>query len=170
MHRHQWYVRTLQARYQLCQIVEAAWIWFDPFVREKHTAKCAAIFNIPEMTNWCPAHLQDIAQLSNYYSQIGLDAVITDNLHYPNAIYIDAVDVNGTIRTGTALFSPESGEYEAVGFAYSASIVLYNVRLGCAAKKLPSCADLTETLEKLRADNPLRRWHDPTHGRWDTWP
>jgi len=125
------------------------------------------------MTTWCPSHLQDISQLSNYYTQISLDAVITKNLHFPTAIYIDAVDTDGTIRTGTALFpndSTLSDEHDDTGFAYAASILLYNVRSACATQSYKECQSLTDTLTALRAKHPLQRWHDPTHGRWDTWP
>lgn len=74
------------------------------------------------MTAWCPLHLQDISQLDNYYRQLVLEKSFTLGYDFPNAIYLDAVDVNGTIRTGTALFGygiTESSNHTITGYAYA---------------------------------------------------
>ena len=63
---------------------------------------CASHFNIPNMSSWCPTRLMDVSQLSNYYAQLPIAAALSnDAWDLPNAIYLDAVDAGGTIRTGT---------------------------------------------------------------------
>jgi hypothetical protein len=65
--------------------------------------------------------------LGNFYQQTALESAV-NGLHpgrdLPGAIYIDAVDVNGTIRTGVSLFGPH---YEVRGMLpvlLSASLAL----------------------------------------------
>lgn len=82
-------------------IPDVAKVEFDPTSVMTNRKACAAVLNIPNATLWCPSHINDYGQLANYYSQIALDAVMTQNLGLPNAIYIAAVDVGGLIRTGT---------------------------------------------------------------------
>eukprot|EP00299_Pterocystis_sp_00344_P008054 c2896_g1_i1.p1 GENE.c2896_g1_i1~~c2896_g1_i1.p1 ORF type:complete len:276 (-),score=54.65 c2896_g1_i1:97-924(-) len=62
--------------------------------------KCAELFNLPNMTRWCPPTLLDVSQLTNYYKQLTIDAAFENGWDFPNAIYIDAIDVDGTIRIG----------------------------------------------------------------------
>jgi hypothetical protein len=56
---------------------------------------------------WCHASVQSL--LGNFYQQTALEGAV-NGLHpsrdLPGAIYIDALDVNGTIRTGTTKFGP----------------------------------------------------------------
>lgn len=61
---------------------------------------CAAAFNIPNMTGWCPETLLDVGQLTAYYRQQTLEAAFQAGHTFPNAIYIDAVGDDGVIRTG----------------------------------------------------------------------
>lgn len=63
--------------------------------------QCAATFNIPDMTGWCPETLLDVGQLTAYYRQQTLEAAYQAGHSFPNAIYIDAVGDDGVIRTGT---------------------------------------------------------------------
>lgn len=49
---------------------------------------------------WCPLHLQDVSQLTNYYNQFILDTASNKSYAFPNAIYLDAVATGGLIRTG----------------------------------------------------------------------
>ena len=56
---------------------------------------------------WCPLTLMDCSLLANYYNQQVLEQAYNDPAFtLPNAIYIDAVDVEGGIRTGTELIHP----------------------------------------------------------------
>lgn len=76
----------------------------------KNIPDCAKDFNITDMTNWCPSTLLDVSQLNAYYKQAVLDDAYNKNLTFPNAIYIDAVDEKGLIRTGTKLLSQGQDE------------------------------------------------------------
>lgn len=55
----------------MCELVrcsESVLIHFLPFIdKSKNEATCAAGYNIPNMTSWCPAYLQASSQLTNYY-------------------------------------------------------------------------------------------------------
>eukprot|EP01006_Ploeotia_vitrea_P054566 TRINITY_DN67901_c1_g2_i2.p2 TRINITY_DN67901_c1_g2~~TRINITY_DN67901_c1_g2_i2.p2 ORF type:complete len:444 (-),score=34.81 TRINITY_DN67901_c1_g2_i2:1231-2562(-) len=89
-------------------VEEAALIEYLPFIeKKKHERDCAASFKIPGMTNWCPLLLLELSQLAQFYNQrtleIGYQAIKKGNFSwaFPNAIYTGAVDVNGTVRTGT---------------------------------------------------------------------
>lgn len=72
------------------------------------TKKCAAVFGIPNLTNWCPMTLTQEGQLRNYYRQRNLDEAYDriirdeDGWALPNAFYVDVFDEDGTIRVGTA--------------------------------------------------------------------
>jgi len=73
---------------------------------------CASALHIPGYpTNstadvWCPSTLLDVEQLRNYYFQAVLEDTAAGDpeslplLQPPGAIYLDALDVHGTIRTG----------------------------------------------------------------------
>jgi hypothetical protein len=149
------------------------------------TAECAAEFNVPGM-NWCPETLLDGSQLTNYYSQVAMDELITQMLEgntasgLPHAIYINAIgSIDGTIRTGTEVLwgknrSPDAS-HATQGFCYSDTFVLYNVLNICAAASSPSsemskaCEEYRALLVERRARNPLMLWDDATYGRLTTW-
>lgn len=164
------------------QIMDATIITYFPwlFNVSDEKAKCAKVFNVPGMNEWCPMHLQAMAQLENYYSQISFENAVTNDYGIPNAVYINAVDYNGTIRTGYTLFGqnnypdgwiPVQGGTN--GYSYVATLMLVNLRRGCknaSPTVAATCATLQETIEGLRAQNPLQRWHDPYHGRLANWP
>jgi hypothetical protein len=143
------------------------------------TLTCAGLFNNPGMT-WCPLHLQDECQLTNYYSQIAFhQAVINASYGMPHAIYIDAVDFNGTIRTGTTLFGPGYPEgwvpqqHGTTGFSYVAAMLLVNVRRACTQQPLlnrSACNDTMTLLLQKYSTNPVQRWNDTAHGRHEFWP
>jgi hypothetical protein len=163
------------------QQTDAAMLKFDPLVNKKKTTeKCAKIFNIPNMTEWCPATLLDCEQLRDYYLQISMDRVISSEsavygAGFPGAFYLDAVGHNGTLRTGTRLLSKDSssnGDTETAGYAYADTVVLYNVQKACREQPaLPSstCQALEAQLQARRALNPVQRWDDG-QGRRAKWP
>lgn len=148
-------------------------------------AECAAKFGVPGM-NWCPETLLDGSQLTNYYSQVAMDEVITQMLDgntasgLPHGIYINAIgSIDGTIRTGTEVLwgknrSPDPS-HATQGFGYSDTFVLYNVLNVCngasGAKEVnkEACAELRDLLVDRRAKNPLALWDDATYGRLTTW-
>jgi hypothetical protein len=162
------------------QIMDATIITYFPWLfNVTHEQElCAAVFHVPGMTSWCPMHLQAMAQLENYYSQLAFENAVSHGYGIPNAIYINAVDYNGTIRTGYTLFGQHSYPDGWVptpggtnGYCYVATLMLVNQRRGCKVNpSSPACAALETTIVGLRKQNPLQRWHDPYHGRLANWP
>jgi len=58
------------------------------------------------MTAYCSMTLQGNRLLSNYYNHNSIEVAIDKKYVLPNAMYLDAVDSNGTIRVG-----PENFDY-----------------------------------------------------------
>lgn len=148
------------------------------------TAQCLAIANIPNMTR-CPLHLMDAGLLGNYYNQAVFDIGVTGTYDLPGVIYIDSVDVNGTIRTGPKLFGPfygglnEEGEdpHDTAKYAYVDTMLLATVRrlcglTGAAYPPLDPtlCSAYVGLLQKQRALYPTQKWEDQTTGRYINWP
>lgn len=174
------------------QIVSAAEVIYYPPQREEDSVRCASSFGIPGMTEWCPLTLLAISQLTNYYSQKSLNLVISEQLSFPNAIYIDGVDEQGSIRTGTGLAGffqhsqhiqnlvsslqeeindTESEEHLETRFCYVDTLLLWNVQKSCLIKKLPECSRLEMLLEERRTMNPFQVWNDTYYGRLNSdWP
>lgn len=158
------------------QIKYAAEIIYDPFQKDQTAKKCAASFGIPNMTEWCPLTLLAIGQLTNYYSQKSIDLVITEQLGFPNAIYIDALDEQGSIRTGiglpgVSLNQIHDDDHLNTRFCYVDTILLWNVQKSCALYWLPECSHVQRILENRRMTNPFQVWNDTYHGRLDSdWP
>lgn len=133
------------------------------------------MFNIPGLTDWCPTTLEDMSQLANYYNQIALAQALKRQDYFPNAIYIDAVDHDGTIRTGTrppslveATVDPEGGNTR---FAYLDTVLASLLQRACQGPSEPAdCARLTQVVEHRRAQYPLNLWEDAAHGRHSSWP
>lgn len=132
---------------------------------------------------WCPETLLDLSNLENYYRQIYIENAIqqvklnpTGTWGFPNAIYINAVDVDGTIRTGTQVLwganrNTVDTVHQTTSYAYVDTFILYNVYIGCVNNVLTaSCNLLKDTLEQRRAKHPLTRWDDTIYGRSSTWP
>ena len=105
------------------QVEAIADITFNPFHSDDVASDCAKQFGIPNMTDWCPPTLQDIGQLANYYKQITLEEAYVNGWGFPNAIYIDGLDWDGTIRTGTQLLNGRKRDTDHNTDAYGASRV-----------------------------------------------
>jgi hypothetical protein len=58
------------------------------------------MFRVPNLTFWCPENLMSISLLAAYYNQLPFDQAIENEWELPNAIYLDVLDNEGTIRTG----------------------------------------------------------------------
>lgn len=167
-----------------CQIGPAALINFLPGNHAKEIEECAKCFKIPNMTGWCPGTLMDSSLINNYYNQRALDAAYNEGasnpaVDFPNAIYIDTVDVGGTIRTGTQRLNPLGKDtdkptiHNTTGYAYSATVVGATVRRLCrrgGPSVAASCAGLDASINASRALHPLTLWADDEHGRSPTWP
>lgn len=182
------------------QIENAAKLTFLPLLprsRESLEQECAASLGIPGITRWCPMHLLDLSQLHNYYNQLILDATYNEGatnaaVDFPNAIYIDAVDVGGRIRTGTQLLNPSSQDATselpdgigagASGFAYSATLVAATLRrlcrrlaggaavTGTTTAAAEGCSAMMRGAQAARQLAPVLLWNDTAHGRWTNWP
>jgi len=94
----------------------------------------------------------------------------------PNAIYIDAVDVEGGIRTGTEQIHPltkvkeddsTTGGHGAARYAYVATFASANIKRLCASQpdKATVCKELLAQVEQERKKQPLTLWSDAAHGR-----
>lgn len=116
-------------------------------------------------TKWCPDTLLDIAQLSSYYNQRSLDSA----RDFPHAFYLDALDYNGTIRTGSQLLNGAShgGELPVHRYAYVDALLSYNLR---KIPDLPSNCNLCFEFERRRRYYPLSSWLEIPFGRYTNWP
>jgi hypothetical protein len=146
-------------------------------------ADCAARFGIPQLT-WCPLTLMDVCLLTNYYRQLAFEAAVTTpGFDLPGAVYMDALDVDGTIRTGTALFGPmfphanQSGPHAVDRYAYSATMLFGTVARLCQNPDFAwvgadpaACKALLASLYSQRSLYPATRWEDPSTGRHIDWP
>jgi len=77
---------------------------------------CASQFTgIPDFDKWCPGSLLHVGQLTNYYKQIAIEAALQHGWGFPNAFYMDAVDVGGKLRTGPKplTYAPEEPTCDA---------------------------------------------------------
>ncbi|CAK9109332.1 unnamed protein product [Durusdinium trenchii] len=117
-------------------IEAAAKIEFLPNVfgtHDKWRKECAATSGVPNMT-FCPKYLMEWSLMTNFYNQKVIDMAYVEgaadlDVDFPNAIYLDAMDLGGLIRTGTATINPlEEGPVHGTdGFAYSATVIAATV-------------------------------------------
>lgn len=175
------YLVSLAASPPVFQVSDSIVLKLDAGIFKRITSKsCASSFHIPNMTDWCPGLLVEVEQLRSYYLQIAMEAVAAaedGDLGFPGAIYLDAVDTEGTIRTGTLPLSESVGyagdPSGSTGYAMVDTMLLHNVRKACKQSGVVSNADcqaLEKILQARRAQNPLKRWDDPEHGRLAAWP
>lgn len=173
------------------QFYEAAAIKYVPLAKRAAEKACAKIFHIPNMS-WCPLTLMDVGLLGNYYNQQVLEEIYqamrngTTSREFPNAIYIDAVDSAGTIRTGPAQICgmgadctttlpmpPPSTSHGSQAYAYAATVIGSNLFRLCpraARPRAAACRSLGMVVEGLRGQHPLTLWDDPEHGRLSSLP
>jgi hypothetical protein len=148
--------------------------------------KCVESFNIPG-NKWCPPNLLAIAQLENYYKQMTLEQVFEYKdlgWSFPNAIYINGVDEDGTIRTGTQVMwaddsvkTNDESSHATTKYSYVDTIVAFNLFLACNDDvihdydtiKGKKCQDLKKVTDARRAVHPVQRWDD-NFGRKSDWP
>lgn len=93
---------------------------------------------------------------------------------FPNAIYINCIDFDGSLRTGTQVLwgQPRSADtdHAVSAYAYGDTIVLYNTHLACAGSESAPCRDVLRALAARRARHPLLLWDDAALGRKTKWP
>lgn len=143
--------------------------------------ECSSHIRMPDAPHWCPETLLDIAQLSSYYNQITFEHAFV-NLNgqgateFPNALYLDALDVDGTLRTGPYLLNgaKRGGDHatKEVKYAYVDTILAYNAKVVCRASSnaTSECDQLKVLLDQRRKKYPLRLWSELSFARHKDWP
>lgn len=152
------------------------------FLGWKHQGrKCSTNFQTPEPTLWCPETLLDIAQLSSYYVQTileyahsGMDFKI-QKMAFPNAIYLDALDWGGTIRTGSQLLNGHdrggAPENKVAAYGFVDTILSYNAYIACSRHSQNElCASFAQDIQRRRQLHPRRVWDDRRLARYSDWP
>lgn len=170
------YLQSLSTGVPAKQTEKAAKIKWLPY-DDDDIQECADAFGIPGMF-WCPETLLDVAQLSNYFKQITLEeAINTPGWGFPNAIYINALDWEGTVRIGTQVLwggdrDGSAEEFKTKAYAYVDTLLLYNLNLGCGdgTEDCDDCAAVRQILQDRRAMNPATYWDDAVYGRLLSWP
>lgn len=178
------------------QIVDAAKNRFVHWNEEEAKGwftSCASKAHIPGMTKWCPETLLDIAQLTSFYNHIAIEDAwkrmqTDDNVAFPNAFYLDALDYDGTTRSGTQLLdglerSNSCADHKVEKYAYVDTVLAYNLRRACESSRPAilstrvlgisgrhTCESLKQTIDLRRAKYPLKVWDDPYFGRQSDWP
>uniref|UniRef100_A0A7S4UGV8 Phosphatidylinositol-specific phospholipase C X domain-containing protein n=1 Tax=Ditylum brightwellii TaxID=49249 RepID=A0A7S4UGV8_9STRA len=149
-----------------------------PSSKDKGQRICDDAYKIPGFGGWCPMTLLDVSLLTNYYKQVTLEqARLEYAWDFPHAIYIDAVDFDGTIRTSGELpwergqsYDPE--EIKRYGAAWA--IISRNLHVMCDdvtdEKKKSQCNELMHTAEMGIQQHPAKRWDHPLKGRLSKWP
>eukprot|EP00127_Corallochytrium_limacisporum_P005776 Clim_evm155s210 gene=Clim_evmTU155s210 len=140
--------------------------------------KCAKNFDLPGIgSKFCPDTLLDIEQMRNFYTQQILYSTVTNATQHelPGAIYLDAVDFGGLFRTGTSTnYDPTLDIDNSLtrGYAYVDTMLLYNVRKGCASLSLEgnACHRMLSRIRKQIEKNPEHKWNDPQTGRDKNFP
>jgi len=162
----------------------------------RYLNNCPAAVNIPGVVKWCPSSLLEIAQLSSYYDQIAIEeaflaSFISPDFYndspkaaFPNALYLDELDRDGTIRTGIGLgdFPENDGtKHEYSRYAYVDTIVAYNIELACRrgeekvgsrsnGRSSSNCKEVRQLVGQRRQRFPMELWDDIEHGRNADWP
>eukprot|EP00929_Paragymnodinium_shiwhaense_P001067 TRINITY_DN101295_c0_g1_i1.p1 TRINITY_DN101295_c0_g1~~TRINITY_DN101295_c0_g1_i1.p1 ORF type:complete len:465 (+),score=47.19 TRINITY_DN101295_c0_g1_i1:111-1505(+) len=158
-----------------CTIEYRAFLTYLPIIeKDSNTKKCAQCYKLPGMTDSCPMSLQETGQINNYYNQIVLEGAFNEGenntaVDFPNAIYIDGLDADGKIRTGTDRLNPKmlgsNTDPQTAGYGYSATVIAATVRRLCRASTAVGCKDLTDAVNSARAKHPVQTWDDAAHGR-----
>ena len=158
------------------QVEDAAKLTYDPFHHDEVITDCAAGFNLPNVTQWCPRVLLDISQTAGYYASIALEAAHNrPDYAFPTAFYVDAVTVAGGIRTGTTPLSetPDpSDPHATTEYAYVATVIDWLRIWHCS--NTPSiavvCNKTGQALSAIRAASPYTSWQDLSNARLQDWP
>jgi hypothetical protein len=134
---------------------------------------CASHIKIPGVAHWCPETLLDVAQLASYYNQLSFETAFQAHHAFPMAFYLDVLDYDGTIRTGTQLLDGAdrgSSDFKDSKYAYVDTVLGYNLRKSCPTNIEQGCAALAEKLRSRRQAYPLQLWDDFYYGRHRDWP
>jgi hypothetical protein len=162
------------------QMVGAAFQKFLPGKNREANSKCVRSFNIPQFKE-CPQTLLDIANLENYYKQLTLEESFSNmlkselNWNFPNAIYINGVDFDGTIRTGLEVLWGKNRNpndpHSITGYAYVDTLIGANLINSCFNNDNDNdaCEKMMSIIQSRRANNPMLFWNDSDYGRLTEW-
>ena len=168
----------MNSQVQKWQLSTAATQRFLPWHSAIVDKLCREKWHLPHAPkHWCPATLLDIVQLSSYYNQRALEfAFLNPRAGFPNALYLDGLDYNGTLRVGTQTLDGADrrgdNEHKDTKYAYVDTILARNFALACDSTpgQREICSGLNKALEDRRKLNPLSRWDEPQLGRHSRWP
>ena len=144
---------------------------------------CAKEVNIPG-NKMCPRSVLDIAQLTNYYSQIPLEEAYKAHLNdkqevnFPQAFYLDGIEYGGTLRTGTTTLFGLGHEGSDKQFWYARyafvdtviGFILHTVCNNVNIADIEKCQLYTANVNKKRQEHPILLWQEPEVARRDDWP
>jgi hypothetical protein len=68
----------------------AVYLHFQPFDHANIRRDCSALFQIPNVSSWCPMTLLEMSQTAEYYNQRVLARALSEGYEFPNAIYTGA--------------------------------------------------------------------------------
>jgi hypothetical protein len=136
--------------------------------------KCAKNIHLDGIASWCPRTLLDVTQLSSYYNQVSINRAFEDfeSSTFPMAFYLDSLDYDGTIRTGSQLLdgyeSPNgNAEHASDSYAYVDTVLAYNTRRVCRMEgnQTDSCVALVHAIDDRRSRHPVSTWSEAKYGR-----
>lgn len=139
------------------------------------SSKCDKNIHLDGIDSWCPRTLLDVAQLSAYYNQVSINRSFEDveSSTFPMAFYLDSLDYDGTIRTGSQLLdgyeSPGwNAEHASDSYAYVDTVLAYNAHRVCSGEEnneSSSCTALMQTIKDRRSRHPVNTWSEAKYGR-----
>ena len=139
---------------------------------KRMSQRCADAFHIEGM-KWCPESLSDISNLLNYFSQEGMSNAFkqqTQRSMFPNAIYINGLDVDGGVRTGTSSYwgmnRSSKEDHALTTYSYVPSMIASTVMQFCIGNDVnEECTTLMDKLKVMIDDHPATKWSDSEVGR-----
>jgi hypothetical protein len=141
-------------------------------------SSCSSHFDMPEAPHWCPETLLDIAQLTSYYNQAAFEYAVEnlgESTGFPNAFYLDALDLSGTVRTGPQLLdgANRGGDIATndAKYPYVDTVLIYNVKNACQQlNNSQSCTNFAGMIDRRREKFAMMLWDDPSRARHSEWP
>ena len=144
---------------------------------------CATKVNIPG-NQICPGTVMDIIQLTNYYNQISIEEAYKNHVaengkvFFPNAFYLDGLDYDGTLRTGTTTlfglgYKGVREEYRFARYAIVDTVIGFSIHTVCnnaASIDIETCRYFMSYIAERRSKYPLMLWQEAAFGRHSDWP
>eukprot|EP00301_Raphidiophrys_heterophryoidea_P022013 c626_g1_i2.p1 GENE.c626_g1_i2~~c626_g1_i2.p1 ORF type:complete len:476 (+),score=127.43 c626_g1_i2:1-1428(+) len=165
------------------QLEYAFEIEYIPLEKDKHRKECNSLFKFTNVTDWCPPTLLDMCNTMNFYNQFAFAAAYNHSYRLPNAIYLDGVDEDGTVRIGTSPMNPlynkqsplvprvnkaQDDTHTTTRAPYVDILLSHNLRQGCGSdlsQWSASCNSISQVLLQRLAKNPMTLWDDYANAR-----